>query len=321
MLRPALLCAATVLLAGCSSRPTEAVPSNAPTAAVTHATRASKPGTTAPPHGTTPAPTAGSSSGRPHRASQMPKLAHVVIAVLENHSADQVLNNPAAPFLQSLTSSGVSLTNMQALTHPSEPNYLALFSGSTHGLTSDACPVRLSGPNLASELATQGYTFTGYSEGLPSVGFQGCSAGEYARKHNPWVDFTNLPATVNQTMTAFPTDYARLPTVSFVVPDLMHDMHDGTITQADTWLAAHLGGFAKWAPRHDSLLIITWDENNGDPGNHIATILFGAGIVPGTAGQPVTHLSLLRSLENAYRLPPLAASARATPIVGVWKPQ
>jgi hypothetical protein len=249
----------------------------------------------------------------------MPRLAHVVVVVLENHSAGQVLHNPAAPFLESLTKSGLSLTNMHALTHPSEPNYLALFSGATHGVTSDACPVEFSGPNLASALRANGLTFVGYSEGLPTVGYRGCSAGQYARKHNPWVDFRNVPARLNQPLRHFPRTMSRLPTVSFVVPNLNDDMHDGTIARADTWLSAHLGRFASWAPRHRSLLVVTWDENDGAPGNRIATLLFGAGIVPGTDNQNLTHLSLLRSLEDAYGLPHLGATGSARPIRGHWR--
>jgi acid phosphatase len=75
-----------------------------------------------------------------------------------------------------------------------------------------------------------GRSFVGYSDSLPSVGFTGCSSGPYARKHNPWVDFPALAAAVNQPMTAFPSNLGELPDVSFVVPNLDHDMHDGSIS-------------------------------------------------------------------------------------------
>ena len=115
---------------------------------------------------------------------------------------------------------------MHAETHPSQPNYLALFSGDTQGVDDDTCPLTFSGPNLASELIAAGYTFAGYSEDLPGTGYTGCRAGGYARKHSPWTDFTNLPAGVNQPLSAMPADYDALPTVSFVIPNLCHDMHD-----------------------------------------------------------------------------------------------
>jgi acid phosphatase len=232
---------------------------------------------------------------------------------MENRGAEEILGNPAAPFINSLGRSGLSLTDMHAIAHPSEPNYLALFSGSTQGLGSDACPVTLSGPNLATELRAAGYTFAGYAESLPSVGYTGCGDGEYARKHAPWIDFTNLPASMNQPFTAFPADYAGLPTVSFVVPNLADDMHDGTIGEGDSWLARNVGGYATWARTHDSVLIVTWDENDGSPGNQIATVLVGAGVTGGPAGQPVTHFSLLRSIEDAYSLSLLGSSATSGP--------
>jgi len=250
----------------------------------------------------------------------MPRLAHVVIVVMENRDSAQILRNPDAPFLIRLATEGLSLTDMRGETHPSQPNYLALFSGSTQGVTSDACPSPFDRPNLATELISAGYSFTGYSVGLPEPGYRGCTAGRYVRKHNPWADFTNVPDASNQPFTAFPTDFTQLPTISFVIPDLNHDMHDGTIAEGDAWLAAHLGAYVTWASSHRSLLIVTWDENDGRPGNQIATILAGAGVKPGTDSQPVNHYSLLRSLEDAYGLAALGQSAPARPIVGVWQP-
>nr|WP_264176014.1 alkaline phosphatase family protein [Effusibacillus dendaii] len=124
--------------------------------------------------------------------------------------------------------------------HPSQPNYLDLFSGSNQGVTDDSCPHPFSAPNLAAELIQAKLTFGGYSEDLPTVGFTGCSSPNtrhptYARKHNPWVNFTNVPTDVNMPFTNFPKDFSHLPTVSFVIPNLDHDMHDGTIKQADNF--------------------------------------------------------------------------------------
>lgn len=170
----------------------------------------------------------------------MPRPDHVVVVVMENHSSANVTGNPQAPYINALAGRGALLTQSFAVAHPSEPNYLALFTGSTHGVTSDACPLTLTGTNLAAELAQAGATFTGYSEGLPTAGDRVCSSGRYARKHAPWVNFASLPTTVNQPFTAFPTDFTTLPTVAFVIPDLEHDMHDGSVSTGDTWLAEHL---------------------------------------------------------------------------------
>jgi hypothetical protein len=246
-------------------------------------------------------------------------FAHIVVVVMENRSIAEVVANPQAPYLYSLAQQGLYLTEDYAVTHPSQPNYLALFSGSTQGVTSDACPPSFTGPNLATELISAGYSFTGYSESLPRTGYTGCGSGTYVRERSPWVDFSNLPPAVNQPFTAFPTDYNHLPTVSFVVPNLDHDMHDGNVTQADQWLRANLGGYANWATTHDSLLIVTWDEDDGSTDNHIAAIFDGAHLLPGTDSTPSNHYTLLRTIEDSYRLPYLGASASAAPLTADWQ--
>ena len=106
------------------------------------------------------------------------------------------------------------------MSHPSEPNYLALFSGSTQNVTDDSCPQTFSTENLGHELAVAGFSFGGFSEDMPTAGFTGCTSGNYARKHNPWADFTNVPASANITFASFPSNYVTLPTVSFVAPNL-----------------------------------------------------------------------------------------------------
>src|SRR3954453_3113516 len=137
-------------------------------------------------------------------AQPMPTPAHIVIVVEENHSSANVIGNKSAPFMNQLASDGALMTQSYAETHPSEPNYLALFSGSTFGLTSDACPVAAgAAPNVASELLAAGYTFAGFAEDLPEVGSSACAAGKYARKHVPWANFTNVPATTSLPFSAF----------------------------------------------------------------------------------------------------------------------
>ena len=245
--------------------------------------------------------------------------AHIVIVIMENHSYGEVTGNPSAPFLNGLAARGALFTNSHAVTHPSEPNYLALFSGSTHGVTDDSCPLRLTGPNLAAELMAAGDTFAGYAEGLPATGQGVCAAGEYARKHVPWVNFTTVPASLSRPFSAFPAgDYARLPTVSFVIPNLCHDMHDCPVATGDAWARAHIGPYASWAMTHHSLLIVDWDENDGSPGNQIPTIFAGQMVQPGRYGRAITHYGVLRTIENLYRLPPLGQARTAHPIT-VWK--
>ncbi|MBV9593936.1 MAG: acid phosphatase [Actinobacteria bacterium] len=267
----------------------------------------------------TPARTPPPSTAASVRPGTVPRYAHIVLVVEENHGSSQIIGSSAAPYLNSLTQSGLRLTNMHAETHPSEPNYVALFSGSTQGLESDSCPRTFAGGNLAAPLAAADRSFVGYAESLPSPGFTGCASGPYARKHAPWTDFSSVPASDNQPMTAFPTDFAQLPAVAFVIPNLNDDMHDGTVAQADTWLRQHLSGYADWALTHDSLLIVTWDEDEGSENNHIPTVLSGASLIPGTDSQPSTHYTLLRLIEDSLGLPNLGNAAAAAPLVGTWQ--
>ena len=246
--------------------------------------------------------------------------AHTVIVMMENLSYGEVIGNPSAPFLNGLARRGALFTNSHAVAHPSEPNYLALFSGSTHGVTDDSCPLRFTGPNLASELMAAGHTFAGYAEDLPGTGSPVCSLGEYARKHVPWVNFTTVPRSASRPFTAFPAgDYARLPTVSFVIPNLCHDMHDCPVATGDAWARAHIGPYAAWAMTHHSLLIVDWDENDGSPGNQIPTIFAGQMVRPGRYDHMITEYSVLRTIEGLYRLAALGRARTAHPITYVWK--
>ena len=181
-------------------------------------------------------------------ASTAPQYSHVVVVMEENHSYSDIIGDTTdAPYFNQLANSGALMTSSFAVSHPSEPNYMALFAGSTFGLSSDACPISEgTKANLGSELLGAGFTFKGYSEGLPKTGSTACTSGEYARKHAPWVNYTNVPEPDSLPFTSFPTsaNYATLPTVSFVIPNLLDDMHDGTIAQADTWLKSKFSAYA-----------------------------------------------------------------------------
>ncbi len=250
--------------------------------------------------------------------SVVPQPGHVVIVMEENHDLATVFGSATMPYLNSLARRGAVFTNSHGLTHPSQPNYLALFAGTDEGVTNDSCPHRYSGPNLASALLTAGRTFTGYSEDLPAPGSQVCTAGQYARKHAPWVNFTNVPATANQPWSAFPSDYSQLPTVAFVIPNLAHDMHNGSPRTADLWLQQHLDAYVQWAQDHNSLLIVQWDEDSGTPANQILTLFVGPMVALGQYGESITHLTVLRTLEAMYGLPAVGRSGSVLPISDVW---
>ena len=249
----------------------------------------------------------------------LPVPAHVVIVLEENHGYSEIIGSPEAPYINRLAARGASFTQSFGITHPSQPNYLALFSGSTHGVTGDSCPHTFSAPNLASELTAAGKTFAGFSEGLPSVGSQVCNAGKYARKHCPWTNFTNVPSSDNQPVTSFPTNFSDLPTVSWVIPNLDYDMHDGTVEQADTWLKTNLASYVAWAQNNNSLLIITWDEDADTDVNQIPTIFVGPMVKPGKYSEKINHYSVLRTLEAIYGLPYAGKSASVNTITDIWQ--
>lgn len=247
----------------------------------------------------------------------LPRPAHVVILIEENHAYSQIIG--VAPYLTSLATGGANFTQSFAVTHPSQPNYVALFSGSTQGLSSDSCPHTFSGANLGSELIGAGLTFGGYSESMPSDGYTGCTSGAYARKHNPWADFTAVPSSDNLRFSRFPTDYSTLPTVSVVVPNLNDDMHDGTVAAGDAWAQANIAGYATWALAHNSLLIVTTDEDDSGHGNQIATIFYGQPVHAGAYSEHITHYSVLRTVEDMYGLACTGNACFASDISDVWQ--
>jgi phosphatidylinositol-3-phosphatase len=184
-------------------------------------------------------------------------------------------------------------------------------------VTNDDCPKTFSGNNLGAQLIAGGYSFKGYSESMPSNGYTGCSSGTYRRKHNSWVDFGNVPAASNLTYASFPSssNFAALPTVAFVTPNMCNDMHDCSIGTGNTWLQGHLDAYAQWAKTHNSLLIVTFDEDNSLSLNHIYTTFAGAHVKTGTYSEKITHYTVLRTIEAAYGL---SALVNAAPITDVW---
>ena len=249
----------------------------------------------------------------------LPKPDHVVVVILENKPYDAVIGHPLTPWISSLAEHSANLTHFYAETHPSQPNYLALFSGSTQGVSDNDCPHDLGArPNLASRLIGAGRSFVGYSEDLPSPGWRGCTHRGYVRRHNPWVNFSNVPAAANQPLTAFPADFRKLPTVSFVVPNLCHDMHDCPKAGADSWLRKRFAPYVSWAATHNSLFIVTFDEDDRSEDNHIATIVAGAQVKPGRYPARFDHYHLLRTLQEMYGLAPTGAAAQRPAIRGIF---
>ncbi len=272
--------------------------------------------------------------------SNLPVYDHVVIVIEENKYYEQVIGNASAPYINGeLAAQGATLTQMFAEEHNSEGNYFWLFSGSNQGVGfQDVIPDAKNSPsypflssNLAAQLLKNGRTFRGYAEDLPEIGSAINRSGNYARKHVPWISFGNIPngssvdSCCNLQFAQFPQDFSQLPTVAIVVPNLVNDMHDPpkdiamSVRNGDAWLAKNIGPYYEWAKTHNSLLIVTFDENADstayigltDPAsprrdikNRIPTLLAGARVRHGEfdEGKGVTHVNLLRTLEAMYGL-------------------
>ena len=249
---------------------------------------------------------------------------HVVIVVEENRSFKQIIGNMATPYINTLAKTGALFTQSFGITHPSQPNYLALFSGTTFGAVDDRCPLTLSGDNLASELMRQGLTFAIYSESMPSPGYTGCQVGHYVRKHNPAANWQSLggSADINLPFTRFPADFSKLPTVSMVVPNQQNDMHNDPPLEAmirgDKWLRDNLDSYLRWAATHNSLLILTFDEDDGSGNNHIATVFAGPMVKRGIYETRITHYNVLRTIIDIYNLRPIGETINATPVTDIW---
>jgi acid phosphatase len=293
--------------------------------------------------------------------STLPVYDHIVVVIEENKDFEQILGNELdAPYIRKLAAEGASVSRMFGEEHNSQGNYFWLFSGSNQNVGFfDEVPSAANHPdypfrtsNLGEQLIKKGLSFKGYSESLPAVGSEidvdppscrddGCV---YGRKHVPWISFVNVPngttveTSSNLRFADFPSDYAALPTVAFVIPNLNHDMHNGkpgeSIPAGDAWLRQHLDGYYQWAKTHNSLLIVTFDENDDkdkyygltnpllgppptyppadehgqlllDLRNRIVTIFAGAHIKSGVyaEGKGITHVNILRTIEAMHGLP------------------
>ncbi len=261
----------------------------------------------------------------------LPTPDHIVILILENHGYSEIIGSSYGPHINALANDlhSALFTKSYAIEHPSQPNYLDLYAGCNQGVVDDAIPTTLpfTTANLGRQLLDVGKTFITYSEDLPSVGYNGGSSGNYFRKHNPAANWmgsgvNQIPPTTNQPMTAFPTDFTQLPTVSYVVPNQKNDMHDGSypanLTICDTWVYNNLNNYIEWATTHNSLFILTFDEDDLSGGNQIATIFTGQMVKPGKYSETINHYTLLCTIEDMYGLPHACKASTATPISDCW---
>jgi phosphatidylinositol-3-phosphatase len=249
-----------------------------------------------------------------------PRVAHVTIVMMENKDYDWVVGSPHAPYFNTtLVPQGALMRNSHAVAHPSEPNYLALFSGSTQGIHGDPCPAYFSAPTVATRLAAAGLTFGGYSESMPRNGYVGCHTARYDRNHNPWVEFRNIPAADNLVYLGFP----RAPqSLVWIAPNLCHDTHNCSVKAGDDWLARSLPPIIAWDRRNDGLLVLTWDEADPDKSgtNHIPTVLVGPMVRSGVkSDQSVDHYALLHTIETMFGVPCIENECGVPILRGIWQ--
>ena len=245
--------------------------------------------------------------------------AHVVWIWMENHSYSQIIGSSSAPYINSLANGCGLATNYKAVTHPSLPNYIAATSGDTWGIADDNPPS--SHPLAVNSIFQQATSAGSYQESMPA----NCdltSSGTYAVKHNPEAYYTNIRNACNSNNVPMGTtssgaflnalNSGTLPNFSFVTPNLCNDMHDCSIAIGDAWLQS-------WVPKitaspsyqaGNTVLFVTWDEDNGSGGNQVATIVVSPYTTPGTkSGTAFTHYSLLRTTEELLGIPTFLGNA------------
>ena len=275
-------------------------------------------------------------------ANPIPKYKHIIVVIEENHDYNALIGSKNSPYITWLSQNGALFTDSHGVTHPSQPNYLALFAGDVQGVVDDKCLMSetpYTTPNLGVALISNGYTFKGYAETMPSVGYLPCyyktssitAQSLYGRKHAPWVNWigtkkNNISASLSLPMTDFPKDYNKLPTIAFVIPNMDNDMHnigapgdDAAIQRGDKWLKQNISKYAEWAKKHDSLLIVTYDEDDSRTDvNQIPTVFYGAHIKTGKYSEHITHYNVLHTLEAMYKLP-ADDKQSASVIADIWK--
>lgn len=275
--------------------------------------------------------------------------AHVIVVMEENYAYSKIIGSSLAPTFTALAKDTfcANMTLATAITHPSEPNYLDLFSGNEQGITVDesgppASP--LNDCNLGSSIIQAGYTFIGYAEDQPSPGWYQGDAGNYYTKHCPWINWigygvpspydsiplkSDLPFAPIGTYFPDSNHYSSLPTMSWVIPNSIDDMHDGSATSAipngDTWFKTNMMPLVRWAanPVNNAVIFVIWDEDDyssTNPSNHIPVLICGGIVKGGNYNSAINHYSLLRCWEEMYGLQYCGSSATASEVPSaIWR--
>jgi phosphatidylinositol-3-phosphatase len=248
-------------------------------------------------------------------ARTVPTYQHVVWILLENVGYS-VVGSSSAPYLNSLADRCGLATNYLAISHPSLPNYIALTSGSTHGITDDGEPAvhPLAGPSIFSELDGN---WRGLVQSMPAA-CDRVTSGSYAARHNPAVYYSNLGATCrsDDVPLVFPLDLSA--PFTFITPNICDDMHSCPVATGDRWLS-HVVPEIVASTQYQAqsvVLFITFDENDGGSTNQVPTYVVAPSVPRHLrVGVAFTHYSLLRTTETLLGVPLLGAARSATSMV------
>lgn len=244
-------------------------------------------------------------------SAQVPSSRHVVVVLEENHSYSSVIGNSAMPYLNSLARQNALATQYFANTHPSIGNYFMMTTGQII-TNDDSFSGTVNADNIVRHLLSAGKTWKSYAENLPFVGYTGGDSGAYLKHHNPFSYFSDVVNSNVEKLNLVPfsqfaadMNNGQLPDLSFVVPDVNDDAHNGSLQQADAWLQQHIGPlFNNPAFQKDGILMVVFDESfDSDTafgGGHIATVIAGPlakkGVQTSTHYQ---HQNLLRTVLSA----------------------
>ena len=225
---------------------------------------------------------------------------------MENRSYDQAI---AGGYTAQLAARYAAATDYHGVSHPSLPNYLALTSGSTWGITDDGYhPLPAGG--VGAQLDAAGITWRAYMEGMGASCME--NVNRYALKHNPFPYYGDACPAQVVPFTHFDADMAgNVPRFVWITPDLCNDGHDCSTTIADQWLAQTVPKILATSTWHQNgLLLITWDEGE-DSANHVLTMVIHPNPTVHTSANHYDHYSLLATLEDRLGVPRLGMAAGA----------
>jgi hypothetical protein len=268
------------------------------------------------------APTAAASLSTP-APPPIPAFEHVFLLVLENKEAGSIIGNAKAPYINSLADRYGLAANYLAVAHPSQPNYFALWSGSTRGAYDDAVHDFRTGRTLADQLEAHGRSWHVAAQNVPLGCYTGATAsggadgqGTYARKHEPAISWTGVSGDPGRC--ARITDFSHFdPTVGdfwLIVPNLCNDMHDCSISTGDAFLEGFLPTILDSPAFGRGVVFLTFDEGTSDlgGGGKVATIVISPLARRGYVSDiRHSHYSLLRTIERAWGLGCLANACQA----------